>query len=36
MNNASIELFTEGYRRCLIGFKEKQPACLKNINVEDL
>lgn len=33
--NTPIELFTDGYRRCLIGFKEEKPACLSHINIED-
>ena len=30
-----IELFTDGYRRCLIAFKEERPACLRNILTEE-
>lgn len=31
--NTPIELFSDGYRRCLIGFKEEKPDCLKHINL---
>lgn len=30
-----IELFSDGSRRCLIGFKETQPACLRNLLIEE-
>ncbi|MFZ4791443.1 MAG: hypothetical protein ACOYMW_11225 [Candidatus Competibacteraceae bacterium] len=30
-----IELFSDSSRRCLIGFKEPQPACLSNLLIEE-